>query len=98
MGVMSLVIRNECTSRRVHPKSHEPSSGRPVHRSKTLRLPKMSFDGTYWQGFVSQFEAYARRMQWTKLNKIDTFTMCLRKKWQNTLVFSQRQSKTILMA
>ena len=57
-----------------------PSSGRrPVHRSRNLRLPKMSFDGTYWRGFVSQFEAYARRMQWTELNKIDSFAMCLRK-------------------
>ena len=56
------------------------SSGRrPVHRSRNLRLPKMSFDGTYWQGFVSQFKAYARRMQWTELDKVDAFAMCLRK-------------------
>ena len=61
--------------------SDEPvSSGRrPVHRSRNLRLPKMSFDGTYWRGFVSQFEAYARRMQWTELDKVDAFAMCLRK-------------------
>ena len=55
------------------------SSGtRPVH-SRNLRLPKMSFDETYWRGFVSQFEAYARRMQWTELDKVDAFAMCLRK-------------------
>ena len=62
--------------------SDEPVSSsrrRPVHRSRNLRLPKMSFDGTYWRGFVSQFEAYARRMQWTELDKVDAFAMCLRK-------------------
>ena len=62
--------------------SDEPvtsSRRRPVHRSRNLRLPKMSFDGTYWRDFSSQFEAYVRRMQLTELNKVDAFAMCLRK-------------------
>ena len=45
----------------------------------SLKLPKMSFDGTYWRGFLSQFEAYARRMSWSEEDKIDAFSMCLRK-------------------
>ena len=61
--------------------SDEPvsySGRRPVH-SRYLRLPKMSFNVTYWRGLVGQFKAYARRMQWTELDKVDAFAMCLRK-------------------
>ena len=42
-------------------------------------VPKLTFTGEYWRGFIGQFETYARNMPWTEVNKIDAFLMCLRK-------------------
>ena len=52
---------------------------RNVRSQGSLDVPKLTFTGEYWRGFIGQFETYARNMPWTEANKIDAFSMCLRK-------------------
>ena len=52
---------------------------RNVRNQGSLDVPKLTFTGEYWRGFIGQFETYARNMPWTEANKIDAFSMCLRK-------------------
>ena len=52
---------------------------RNVRNQGSLDVPKLTFTGEYWRGFIGQFETYARNMPWTEANKTDAFSMCLRK-------------------
>ena len=44
-----------------------------------MQIPKMSFSGEYWTGFVRQFEAVAEKCGWTKDDKLEAFPMVMKK-------------------
>ena len=44
-----------------------------------MQVPKMSFSGEGWIGFISQFETVADHCRWQEQEKLDNFSMCLTK-------------------
>ena len=51
---------------------------RNFRKDGSMDLPKFSFNGDGWRGFIHQFEIYAKNMPWTEANKIDAFALCLK--------------------
>ena len=47
--------------------------------SRNFQIPKLSFDGEYWKGFITQFETVAERLAWTEADKLDAFSLALKK-------------------
>ena len=58
-------------------------SSRNVDRSQVYQLhmpvPKMSFEGDHWNGFVTQFELVAKNFGWSEQIKLIQFALCLKK-------------------
>ena len=76
--------RSDCESVVVEPsrsKSGHTSrvSSTPVSMGTKMQIPKMSFSGEYWRGFVTQFEAVAEKCGWTEGDKLEAFPMVLKK-------------------
>ena len=61
--------------------SFRPNSrnNRTVAKFSRMQVPKMSFSGEGWRGFISQFETVADRCRWSEREKLDNFSMCLKK-------------------
>ena len=81
--------RSDCESVVAEPsrsKSGHTSSlsSTPVAMGTKMQIPKMSFSGEYWRGFVTQFEAVAEKCGWTEGDKLEAFPMVLKKKHWNT--------------
>ena len=59
--------------------SFRPNSRSKYSASKSskMQVPKMSFSGEGWRGFISQFETVADRCRWQEQEKLDNFSMCL---------------------
>ena len=47
--------------------------------SRNFQIPKLSFDGEYWKGFITQFETVAERLAWSEADKLDAFSLALKK-------------------
>ena len=54
-------------------------NNRSVGKSSRMQIPKMSFSGEGWRGFISQFETIADHCKWSEQEKLDNFCMCLKK-------------------
>ena len=53
-----------------------------THKDKTkskIHVPKLSFEGEHWNGYISQFELVAKTLAWTESEKIHNFAMSLKK-------------------
>ena len=53
-----------------------------IHKDKTkskIQVPKLSFEGEHWIGYISQFELVAKTLAWTDPEKIHNFAMSLKK-------------------
>ena len=53
-----------------------------THKDKTkskIHVPKLSFEGEHWNGYISQFELVAKTLAWTEPEKIHNFAMSLKK-------------------
>ena len=44
-----------------------------------MPLPKLSFEGEHWIGFIAQFELVAKNFGWSEAEKLANFTMSLMK-------------------
>ena len=62
----------------VNPRSKTGIRTAHVQSCGNIDVPKLTFAGEYWRGFIGQFETYAKNMPWTEAHKIDAFAMCLR--------------------
>ena len=47
--------------------------------SRNFQIPKLSFDGEYWKGFITQFGTVAERLAWSEADKLDAFSLALKK-------------------
>ena len=52
---------------------------RPNRHSTRMPLPKLSFEGEHWIGFITQFELVAKNFGWTEAEKLANFAMSLKK-------------------
>ena len=59
---------------------HESRAHERSHDSRNFWIPKLSFDGEYWKGFITQLETVAERLAWSEADKLDTFSLALKKK------------------
>ena len=53
-----------------------------THKDKMksrIHVPKLSFEGEHWNGYISQFELVAKTLAWTESEKIHNFAMSLKK-------------------
>ena len=58
---------------------HESRAHERSRDSRSFRIPKLSFDGEYWKGFITQFETVAERLAWSEADKLDAFSLALKK-------------------
>ena len=58
---------------------HESWDHKRSHDSRNFPIPKFSFDGEYWKGFITQFETVAERFAWFEADKFDAFSLALKK-------------------
>ena len=54
-------------------------SSTPIHAASQINIPKMSFSGDYWRGFITQFETVAEKCGWTEAEMLDAFPLLLKK-------------------
>ena len=52
---------------------------RPNRHSTCMPLPKLSFEGEHWIGFITQFELVAKNFGWSEAEKLANFAMSLKK-------------------
>ena len=52
---------------------------RPNRHSTHMPLPKLSFEGEHWIGFITQFELVAKNFDWSEAEKLANFAMSLKK-------------------
>ena len=52
---------------------------RPNRHSTRMPLPKLSFEGEHWIGFITQFELVAKNFGWSEAEKLANFAMSLKK-------------------
>ena len=53
-----------------------------THKDKTkskMQVPKLSFEGKHWNGFISQFELVANTLAWMEPKKINNCAISLKK-------------------
>ena len=48
-------------------------------RSRKFHMPKLSFDGDHWNGFLSQFQLVAKNLKWSERKKLREFPLALKK-------------------
>ena len=48
-------------------------------RGKKMHIPKLSFEGEHWNGFIAQFELVAKNCDWSGSEKIRNFAMSLKR-------------------
>ena len=52
---------------------------RPNRHSTRMPLPKLSFEGEHWIGFITQFELVAKNFGWSEAEKLANFAMSFKK-------------------
>ena len=62
--------RSDCESVVVEPSRSKSGytsrvSSTPIAMGTKMQIPKISFSGEYWRGFVTQFKAVAEKCGWT---------------------------------
>ena len=46
---------------------------------RNFQITKLSFDGEPWKGFITHFETVAERLAWSEADKLDAFSLALKK-------------------